>query len=1194
MSYQDNCDQCKKCDEIYKNKYEAKYKWCKSCQISDFKNNFTNWISDNEVIDNLIQEIQLEINELDDIIFEWISYDQFNDIKEISEGFDKVYSAIWKDGPLDYDKYEYEYTRNQKNTKVSLKLYNLQNIVNEFFTDQGKKYSIAYIGKVLRMYGISQCPNTKDYIIVFQDIYCEKCGKKYTNIIEEWCESCHISYFKNNLNRSENEIIDNLFQEMQSKINYESEIVFEWISYDQLSNIQEMDNDDFDSIMYYATWKDGPLCYNDREWIRKSNKIVALKYLYNSQNIIGFLNKIKVDEHLNIYGISQNPDTEDYVMVFPCIYCKKCNDLYKNRFDANYEWCKSCQTNGFRQNFTNWTSENEEIDSLIQEIQLEINKLNDIIFEWIPYNQFNNIKEISEEGNDKIYSTIWKDGPLNYDKIRNEYTRNKQNTTVTLKSYDSQNIVDEFLIEIKEDINKYRGKIYGISKNIYTYDYIIVLQNEYSEICEKCDDITDYTWCRSCYINCLKNFFINCTSGNEKIDDFIQEMQLEINDLYDTMLEFIPHNQFNNIKEINKNNLATIYSAIWEDGPLLYSEKKWTRESNKKVSLKLYYLQNTDEFLNEVEKYISDDDNRVYGISQIQDIKYYIIVFKYKLCCERCGEEYTENNIRVEWCRKCKLDNLKLNFKNWTSKNDKINNLIQDMQLNINSKWDIIFEWIPYDQFYDIKKVNDDLTNKIHLAIWKNDFLYYDDLYSKENVRRLKLKVTLKYSQNITDEVEEHSIGKKYGISQDPITKDYILVYENKYYCEKCDNEYTNTNFKWCKSCQINDLRKNFTNWTSGNIQIDNLIQDIQLNLNDPGDTIFEWIPYNQFNNIKEIGKGGFATIYSAIWNKGPLSHNKYEYIRTPKQVALKQLYGSQNITIGFLNEIKGYSINESDRILSIYGISQNPDTNNYIMVLDYAEGGSLYNWINKHYKNLNWSHNIEILICIIKGLEEIHERQMVHRDFHTGNILSMYAFLEDYSSMCIADMGLCERVDNTDEENIYGVMPYVAPEVLRGRPYTQAADIYSFGMIMYFIATSRQPFSYCAHDENLALDICEGIRPKMNELEVPECYVDLMKKCWNSNPDNRPKATEIAELIHLFHESYVPNSHLLTEEKNQQHYDIEKQFKKAEEYKESNTILLEERRQSPTHPQAVYTSQLLNSYTIDLPKYSECLECEI
>jgi hypothetical protein len=84
------------------------------------------------------------------------------------------------------------------------------------------------------------------------------------------------------------------------------------------------------------------------------------------------------------------------------------------------------------------------------------------------------------------------------------------------------------------------------------------------------------------------------------------------------------------------------------------------------------------------------------------------------------------------------------------------------MQLKVNSKWDIIFQWIPYDQFYDIKKVNDDLTNKIYLAIWKNDFLYYDDLYSKENVRRLKLKVTLKYSQNIIDEVIFYKLNFEY------------------------------------------------------------------------------------------------------------------------------------------------------------------------------------------------------------------------------------------------------------------------------------------------------------------------------------------------------------------------------------------------------------------------------------------------
>jgi hypothetical protein len=132
-------------------------------------------------------------------------------------------------------------------------------------------------------------------------------------------------------------------------------------------------------------------------------------------------------------------------MIFPNIYCKKCNKQYKSIFDANYEWCLSCQINNLRQNFTNWSSGNEKIDSLIQEIQLEINKSVDIIFEWIPYNQFNNIKEkifIKE------YSAIWKDGPLNYDKIKNKYTRNKQDIKVTLKLHSFQNITNEFLNKV--------------------------------------------------------------------------------------------------------------------------------------------------------------------------------------------------------------------------------------------------------------------------------------------------------------------------------------------------------------------------------------------------------------------------------------------------------------------------------------------------------------------------------------------------------------------------------------------------------------------------------------------------------------------------------------------------------------------------------------------------------------------------
>src|SRR4051794_7129834 len=123
--------------------------------------------------------------------------------------------------------------------------------------------------------------------------------------------------------------------------------------------------------------------------------------------------------------------------------------------------------------------------------------------------------------------------------------------------------------------------------------------------------------------------------------------------------------------------------------------------------------------------------------------------------------------------------------------------------------------------------------------------------------------------------------------------------------CKKCGEGYTYVYYNWCKPCQIENLKENFTNWTSGNEKIDELIQEMQLKFDDINDIVFEWIPYNQFSDIKEIGRGG--TVYSAIWKDGRLNYDydDYEYTRYSNyKVAFKCLYNSQNITNEFLNEV--------------------------------------------------------------------------------------------------------------------------------------------------------------------------------------------------------------------------------------------------------------------------------------------------
>ena len=118
-----------------------------------------------------------------------------------------------------------------------------------------------------------------------------------------------------------------------------------------------------------------------------------------------------------------------------------------------------------------------------------------------------------------------------------------------------------------------------------------------------------------------------------------------------------------------------------------------------------------------------------------------------------------------------------------------------------------------------------------------------------------------------------------YGISQNPNTKDYIIIL--------------------CQDCV----------YFSGNKKIDNLIKEMHLRIKDYNDIVFVWVPYNQLDNIKEISKGDYATVHSAIWKDGPLYYNhKGEYIRkSDKKVTLKYLYNSQNITDGFLNEVLNF-----------------------------------------------------------------------------------------------------------------------------------------------------------------------------------------------------------------------------------------------------------------------------------------------
>ncbi|CAI2162740.1 14852_t:CDS:2 [Funneliformis geosporum] len=113
-----------------------------------------------------------------------------------------------------------------------------------------------------------------------------------------------------------------------------------------------------------------------------------------------------------------------------------------------------------------------------------------------------------------------------------------------------------------------------------------------------------------------------------------------------------------------------------------------------------------------------------------------------------------------------------------------------------------------------------------------------------------------------------------------------------------------------------------------------------------------------------------------------------------------------------------------------------------------------------------------------------------------------------------ICDIGISKSsISNTDDNEIYGIIPYMAPEILQGQQYTKASDVYGFGMIMWELLTGRRPFWNRNHDEYLIIEICDGLRPPI-VTNAPEGYNELMQGCWNANPYNRPTAVDIQSRI--------------------------------------------------------------------------------
>ncbi|POG60611.1 kinase-like domain-containing protein [Rhizophagus irregularis DAOM 181602=DAOM 197198] len=209
---------------------------------------------------------------------------------------------------------------------------------------------------------------------------------------------------------------------------------------------------------------------------------------------------------------------------------------------------------------------------------------------------------------------------------------------------------------------------------------------------------------------------------------------------------------------------------------------------------------------------------------------------------------------------------------------------------------------------------------------------------------------------------------------------------------------------------------------------------------------------------------------------------------------------------------------NRCPEIVQCYGLTQDPSNGSYMLVMNKTDT-DLRKYLQQNHNQLAWKERIQIVADIILALLRVHNENAIHRDLHSGNIL----FMVFDSRSFISDLGFCGPA-NKPLKSIYGNLPYIAPEVIIGKEQTFKSDIYSIAMLMWEISSGRPPFINYEHNYDLAMNIVNGIRPKIIP-GTPLEYKDLMIQCWDADPSKRPDIITLRSKIREINYFYQSKS---------------------------------------------------------------------
>ncbi|KAG1330120.1 serine/threonine-protein kinase EDR1 [Cocos nucifera] len=261
-------------------------------------------------------------------------------------------------------------------------------------------------------------------------------------------------------------------------------------------------------------------------------------------------------------------------------------------------------------------------------------------------------------------------------------------------------------------------------------------------------------------------------------------------------------------------------------------------------------------------------------------------------------------------------------------------------------------------------------------------------------------------------------------------------------------------------------------------------------------DGVAEWeIPWEDLQIGERIGLGSYGEVYRADWNGTEVAVKKF-LDQDLSGDALEQ----------FRCEVKLMSRLRHPNVVLFMGAVTRPP--NLSILTEFLPRGSLYRLLHRPNVHLDEKRRLKMALDVAKGMNYLHTSHptIVHRDLKSPNLL-----VDKNWVVKVCDFGLSRLKHHTflSSKSTAGTPEWMAPEVLRNEPSNEKCDVYSFGVILWELATLRMPWSGmnpmqvvgAVGFQNRRLDI-----PK----EVDPVLAQIISDCWESEPSERPSFAQL------------------------------------------------------------------------------------